>query len=322
VRKVLFLLLPEFSQLGVAAATEPLFVANWLAQRTLFDWKLASADGQPVRASNGRLTAVDGAMADAADCRSVFVLASFDPQRNLRERRVIAWLKRLAKFGVEIGGIENGSLLLAEAGLLNGHEVAVHWDNAAGFQEHYPQTRAVAQLYARSGDRITCAGAAAILDLMIAWIGWHADVDLAGEVAEHLLLGPHRTAHTGQRSAARPPSAGSDAAVARARAVMQAHIEDPLPCREIARRAGLSLRQLERRFRVEMRCSVLQHYRQIRMAKAHRLLQQTPLSVTDVALACGFSTPEYFCRLYRELFGCSPSSDRRQSTTAPVLRQR
>jgi AraC family carnitine catabolism transcriptional activator len=319
---VVFLLLPEFSQLGAAAATEPLFVANWLAQRTLFDWKLASADGQPVRASNGRLTAVDGAMADAADCRSVFVLASFDPQRNLRERRVIAWLKRLAKFGVEIGGIENGSLLLAEAGLLNGHEAAVHWDNAAGFQEHYPQIRAVTQLYARSGDRITCAGAAAILDLMIAWIGWHADADLAGEVAEHLLLGRHRTAHTGQRNTARTQSAGSDAAVARARAVMQAHIEDPLPCREIARRAGLSLRQLERRFRDELRCSLLRHYRQIRMAKAHQLLQQTPLSVTDVALSCGFSTPEYFCRLYRELFGCSPSSDRRQSTTAPVLRQR
>jgi AraC family carnitine catabolism transcriptional activator len=102
---------------------------------------------------------------------------------------------------------------------------------------------------------------------------------------------------------------------------MQAHIEEPLPCREIARRAGLSLRQLERRFKDELRCSLLQQYRQIRMAKAHQLLQQTQLSVTDVALSCGFSTPEYFCRLYRAFFRCSPSGDRRQSTTAPVLRQ-
>ena len=49
----------------------------------------------------------------------------------------VRWLKRLARFGVELCGIENGSLLLAEAGLLNGHEVAVHWDNLLGFQEHY-----------------------------------------------------------------------------------------------------------------------------------------------------------------------------------------
>ena len=41
VRKVAFLLLPEFSQLGIAAATEPLFVANWLAEQ-----KLDPASGQ------------------------------------------------------------------------------------------------------------------------------------------------------------------------------------------------------------------------------------------------------------------------------------
>ena len=57
-------------------------------------------------------------LASASDCKTVFVLASFDPQRSLRERQVVRWLKRIAKFGVEIGGIENGSLLLAEAGLL------------------------------------------------------------------------------------------------------------------------------------------------------------------------------------------------------------
>ena len=102
---------------------------------------------------------------------------------------------------------------------------------------------------------------------------------------------------------------------------MLAHIDEPLTCREIARRVGLSQRQIERRFRDELRCSILQLYRQIRMAKAHQLLQQTELSVTEVALSCGFSSPEYFCRLYRAFFRCSPSRDRRQSTTAPVLRR-
>ena len=319
--KVAFLLLPEFSHLGIAAATEPLFVANWLAQGTVFDWAIISADGRPVRASNGRLVTVDGDLDCAADCKSVFVLASFDPHHSARDRQVIRWLRRMARFGAEIGGIENGSLVLAEAGLLNGHEVAVHWDNSVGFQEHYPRCRAVTQLYARSGGRVTCAGASAILDLMIAWIGWHADQELAAEVAEHLLLGRHRPARTAQRLEAKMESTSSDAAVARAQAIMRENIEEPLSCREIARRVGLSLRQVERRFKSELRCSLLQHYRQIRITKAHQLLQQTKLSVTDVALACGFSSPEYFCRLYSVLLGCSPSSDRRQSTTAPVLRR-
>ncbi len=321
-RKVAFLVLPDFSNFGLAAAMEPLFVANWLSQRPLFEWKVISADGKSVIASNGRGAQVDGGTAAAADSRTVFVLASFDPHRRIAPRPVVRWLQRMARFGVELGGIENGSLVLAEAGLLNGHQVAAHWDNSIGFQEHYPKTHAVQQLYVRSRDRITCAGAAAILDMMVAWIGWHADAELAGEVAEHLLLGRPRPAETAQRDAIWGTRTGTDAAVAAACALMSKHIDEPLTCRDIADRIGLSLRQIERRFRDELRCSILHRYRQIRMAKAHQLLQQTDVSVTQVALACGFASPEYFCRLYRSVFGCSPSSDRRQSTTAPVLRRR
>jgi AraC family transcriptional regulator, carnitine catabolism transcriptional activator len=319
-RKVALLLLPEFSHLSLAAVTEPLFVANWLAQQPLFDWKLVSSDRAPTRASNGRMVTVDGDLAYAEDCDTVFVLASFDAYEGARGRHVVRWLKRRAKAGVELGGIENGSVLLAMAGLLNGHPVAVHWDNVIGFQEHFPKAKAVTQLYVRSGKRISCAGASAILDLMVAWIGWYADEGLAQETADHLLLGRPRTPNTAQRPAAAAPEQ-SDAAVARAQSLMRKHVDELLACREIARRVGLSLRQLERRFRIELRSSVLQRYRQIRMAKAHQLLQQTKLSVTEVALSCGFASPEYFCRSYRDFFGCSPSSDRRQSTTAPVLRQ-
>jgi len=325
-RKIAFLLLPEFSHLGLAAATEPLFIANWLAQSPLFEWRVVSVDGKAVRASNGMSIPVDGDLAAAAEAKTVFVLASFEPDRAARERPVLKWLKRLARFGVEICGIENGSLVLAEAGLLNGHEVAVHWDNLLGFQEHYPATRPMSQLYARSGTRscarITCAGASAILDMMVAWIGWQGDAQLAQEVADHLLIGKARAPHSEQRPDDAAAASESDPVLAAAQAIMREHIDEPLSCGQIARRVGLSLRQIERRFRTQLGCSVLQRYRLIRMTKAHQLLQQTEISVTEVAFACGFSSPEYFCRLYRRMFDCSPSKDRRQSTTAPVLRQR
>ncbi len=319
-RNVAFLVLPEFSHLGLAAAIEPLFVANWLSQSPVFDWKVISVDGNPVRASNRIVIPVDGDLASAATCKTVFVLASFEPDRALRERRVVRWVKRIARFGVELGGIENGCFILASAGLLNGHRVAVHWDNLVGFEQQFPATRPAAQLFARSGGRITCAGASAILDMMIAWIGWHGQADLAGEVAEHLLLGVTRVGEMEQGLAPSEGQRRHDSVVAGAEAIMRKHLDEPLSCDVIARRAGLSLRQIERRFKQQVGCSVLQRYRFIRMTKAHQLLQQTDLSVTQVALACGFSSPEYFCRLYRAMFDCSPSKDRRQSTSAPVLR--
>jgi AraC family carnitine catabolism transcriptional activator len=318
-RKLAFLPLPEFSHFGLAAAIEPLFVANWLAQATLYSWKIISADGRPVRASNGVVTQVDGDLAAADGCETVFVLASFDIAAA-RPPAALSWLRRIARFGVEIGGIENGALTLAAAGLLDGKEAAVHWDNLAGFQELFPAVRAEPRLYTFSQGRITCAGAVAILDMMLAWIGRHGDPGLAHEVAEHLLAGRLRPPETMQKMAAEVGPRLPDPLVAQAQAIMRERIDEPLTCGEIAGRIGLSLRQTERRFARELGVSVTRHYMLLRMARAHQHLQQTGLSVTDVAVACGFQSAEYFARLYRRAFGCAPSNDRRQSTTAPVLR--
>lgn len=320
-RRLAFVVLPEFSHLGLAAAIEPLFVANWLAERTMFDWTIVSIDGAPVRASNAMAITVDGDLAAAAGCDAVFVLASFDPQRVVRVPALLAWLRRTARAGIEIGGIENGSLVLAEAGLLDGLDVAVHWDNVIGFQERYPAVRAVDRLYVRSGRRITCAGAAAILDMMIAWIGGSESPGLAAEIAEHLLLAAPRSADAPQRPLPTLAAVAPDPLVIAAQALMRSHLEEPLPCSDIAAHVGLSLRQIERRFRLQLGRSVVQEYMTLRLARAHQLLQQTELSVMDVSVACGFTSPTYFSRLYRRTFGCSPTSDRRQLATAPVFRR-
>jgi AraC family transcriptional regulator, carnitine catabolism transcriptional activator len=344
-RKLALLLLPEFSNLGLAAVTEPLFIANWLAQDAVFEWRTISDDGKPVRASNGSIVPVDGDLALAAGCASVFVLASFDPARTARSRALIRWLKRIARSGVELVGIENGSLALAEAGLLDHHPAAIHWDNLAGFQELFPKIRIAQSLFSFSRNRVTCAGAAATLNMMVAWIGQHADVQTSSEVARHLLLYSRR-GPSGQGAPARGTVAhgaptyratdrwlpdwaaggqfasDSDAVVARARALMQAHVDDPLSCRALAQQLGLSLRQLERRFKQQLGQTLHSEYMLVRVEKAHQYLQQTRLSVTEVAALTGFSSVEYFSKVYRRVFGVLPSTDRRQSTDAPVFRMK
>jgi AraC family transcriptional regulator, carnitine catabolism transcriptional activator len=322
-RKLALLLLPEFSNFGLAAVTEPLFVANWLAQDTLFEWRSISDDGNPVRASSGATVPVEGDLTLADGCSSVFVLASFEPARTARNRAVVRWLRRIARAGVapsgvEIVGIENGSLVLAEAGLLDNHTAAVHWDNLAGFQELFPRIRVAQSLYSFSRNRATCAGAAAILDLMIAWIAQHADVETSAEVARHLLLPARGTVDPGHTSVGR--ASRPDATVTRARAIMQSHVDDPLSCDALARQMGLSLRQLERQFKQQVGRTLHSEYMLVRLEKAHQYLQQTGLSVTEVAALTGFSSVEYFSKVYRRVFGVLPSTDRRQSTDAPVFR--
>jgi AraC family carnitine catabolism transcriptional activator len=319
--RVALLLLPEFSNLGLAAVTEPLFVANWLAQGPLFEWQSASADGKPVRASNGAIVPVDGDLASVRGCSSIFVLASFEPLRTASNRVLIRWLRRVARSGVELGGIENGSLALAQAGLLDEHPAAVHWDNLAGFQESYPKVRIAQKPFSFTKNRVTCAGAAAILDMMIAWISQRADAPVADEVARHLLINGRRGFESENGIPTAHPGAQPEDTVNRARALMQAHIDDPLSCAAVAQRLSLSLRQLERRFKQSQGRTVHAEYILVRIEKAHQYLQQTNLSVTDVAALTGFSSVEYFSKVYRRAFATLPSEDRRQSTDAPVFRR-
>ena len=101
---------------------------------------------------------VDGALTESAEFQTVLVVASFDVKRHAEDQRITGWLRRMARFGVELGAIETGSEILAAAGLLDSHQAAVHWDNIDGFRERYPGVEALTQLYTFGRGRMTCAG--------------------------------------------------------------------------------------------------------------------------------------------------------------------
>jgi AraC family transcriptional regulator, carnitine catabolism transcriptional activator len=320
-RKVGLLLLPAFSQLGLAAAIEPLFIANWLADARLYSWVLLSKDGAEVEASNGMRLRVDASIASDAGYDAVFVLASFEPKEQTRDSKLKAWLRRLARAGAELGAIETGSEIIAAAGLLDGHAVAVHWDNLQGFQEAYPACAAAPQLFTAERGRLTCAGASSVLDMMLHWIQARHGHALAEEIADHLLLEKLRNPGDRQLSTAWQAPPIMEPALRQALDMMARSLEEPMGCREIAAAVGLSPRQLQRLFSQGLSTSPSRHYRMMRLAKAHALLQQTSLSVTEVAMSAGFSSLEHFSRVYRSTFKRPPSADRRQSTDAPVLRR-
>ena len=94
---------------------------------------------------------------------------------------------------------------------------------------------------------------------------------------------------------------------------MEAHIESPLSIAEIAARTNISQRSLTRLFKGHFQATPVQYYRRLRLGHGQRLMQQTDMFATEVALASGFRSPEHFFRSYRQHFGCSPLEDRRAS---------
>ncbi len=79
---------------------------------------------------------------------------------------------------------------------------------------------------------------------------------------------------------------------------------------EMAGRAALSRAQFTRRFVAQLGMSPAQYLIQARIDRAHQLLTETGMTVTQVAAALGYTDVPYFSRQYKQRTGKSPSTAR------------
>jgi transcriptional regulator GlxA family with amidase domain len=305
-----FVLAPGFSLLSYACAIEPLRAANVLSQRSLYRWWHAAPGDQPVQASNGVTIVPNRVMtATRAEPNILFVCAGGNPS-TFSNRHTFAWLRRLARLGTTMGGISGGPYILAKAGLLAGRRCTLHWEHISSFQETFPDIRVTRSLFEIDGDRITCSGGIAALDMMVVLIERTYGRDLAKSVSEWFVHTQLREGPGSQRMDPRFRHGTADQKVLQALGTMEKNIERPLPREKLAKAAGTSLRSLERAFRRQLGNGLHRHYLSLRLAQSRKLLQETSLSVLDVALATGFASASQFSRAYRRQFGRSPKAMR------------
>lgn len=304
-----FLLLPQFSLMAFSSASEPLRAANQLSRKPLYDWILLSPDGQPVESSNGMVSMVHHAMADAPRADLVVVCASFDPQRAATPK-VLAWLRRMAAVGTTLAGIDTGSHVLAMAGLLDGYRATIHWEHLDSFTAEFPDVESAQELFVIDRRRLSAAGGTACLDLMLYLIGARHGHDLAAAVADWFIYSRIRPAEEAQRMPLRERLSAGNPRLLEAVTLMESAIEEPMTTADLARRVGISTRELERLFKRWLKSTPSAYYRRMRLEKARILLRQSDDSITQIALRCGFGSVASFSRSYKACYGHPPSSGR------------
>ena len=299
------LLLPRFSLMALASVLEPFRVANRLAGRELYRWRFVSPEAGPIQASSGLPITTELSVRDRITARRVIVCTSFEPMAAA-SRAVLAWLRRLDTVGVEFWAVDTGAYLLAEAGLLSGRTVTLHWESIAAFAELHDGITTRRSLFERSGRVATCAGGTAGIDLALTAIAAEHGRNLALDVADQLI-------HQGIRGAAAPQQLAPmrrygtrNPAVLAAIDLLQRSIEQPPSLGQAAAALGVSSRQLQRLFATHLGTSFKHFDRTLRLERAKELLEQTGMTVMAVAVATGFGSVEHFGRSYRARFGTSP----------------
>jgi transcriptional regulator GlxA family with amidase domain len=188
------------------------------------------------------------------------------------------------------------------------------------FAERYPQVALSANLFEFDQQRLTCGGGVAVLDLFLALTASQHGQALAGQVAEHLLLERLRPGDERQRMGLRTQLGVTPPKLARAVALMEAHMEDLLTTDQLTDLVGVSRRQLERLFKQALDQAPSQYYLELRLNHARQLLRQTSGSILQIALSCGFSSGSHFSNAYRQHFGVSPRETRRRGGDATACR--
>jgi len=306
-----FLLVPGFALMSYAAAIEPLRAANLLSGNELYRWWHAAPGGRPVMASNGVGIIPDYGTSADRDADKVFVCAGGNPAL-FDDKSVFAWLRRLARKGATIGGISGGPYVLAKAGLLDNRRATLHWEHMPAFREAFPDVTVMPSLFEIDGNRITCSGGISALDMMVVLIERDHGRQLAASVGDWFLHTHIREGFGPQRMDLRYRLGVADEKLLSVLRAMERSIETPLARAELARAAGISLRQLERLFERHIGHGIHSHYRWLRLERARQLLRETSLPVLDVAFATGFASSSQFARAYSRAFG-EPPSDTRMS---------
>lgn len=306
-RFVLFLQ-PEFPINALILASEALRIANQNSGIVLFEWHYASVDGAPVRASNGMWMEVDFGLGNLPQANYLFLFEGNLPtQRN--SAKLLAKLRTAARYGTVVAAVDTAAFALAQAGLLRGREVVLHWETVPAFQERFPDNPIRDALYCIDDTIILCGGGVATLDLVLDLIGRLHDEALANEVANALV-------HT-RRPADRPQrldgklAAGERSLSARVIDLMERNLDFPLSPDDMAGRLQISVRSLERYCQRHFRETPMQLYLLIRLQAARNFLFYEDMSLKNISIACGFSYPSVFSRAFKDHFSQTPSAFRK-----------
>ena len=314
-----FLLVPEFAVIALASAIEPLRIANRYL-RDPYRWTLLSADGAAVIDDNGIPIQPHGPIASAGALGTLILCADIRPER-FYSRALRGWLHALDRAGATLGALDTGVFLLARAGLLDGCRVTTHWEVIDAFRERFPQIAVAQTLFEVGPRRMTCAGGTAALDMVLNAIAADHGAPLANRVAEHCLHERIRSGDAAQRMALPLRTRIHHPRLADAVQHLERTLDRPVPVDELAGHCGLSGRQLLRLFEQHLAEGPAQYHRRARLEHARTLLRNSPMTVTDAAVAVGFESVAHFCRAYRTQYGRSPGRDRRgEGPARPLLR--
>ena len=253
-----------------------------------------------------------------AEADTIILPGCADPTVPVPEDVVTA-LRAAAARGTRIASVCAGAFVLAATGLLDGLRATTHWLAADALARLHPRVEVDPDvLYVDNGQFLTSAGAAAGLDLCLHMIRRDHGSAVAADAARLSVMPLEREGGQAQFIVHQLPPSPDGTALEPVLRWMEENARRELTVAEIAARAGMSPRTLNRRFREQTASTPLQWLHRARVRQAQYLLETTAHSVDRIAAQVGFGSPTAFRDRFKRQVGTSPHAYRRAFRGGPA----
>ncbi|RKT88632.1 Transcriptional regulator GlxA family, contains an amidase domain and an AraC-type DNA-binding HTH domain [Saccharopolyspora antimicrobica] len=224
---------------------------------------------------------------------------------------VLDALRRAAERGTRIASICSGAFILAATGLLDGLRATTHWRAAPLLAARHPGIDVDPDvLYVDNGQFLTSAGAAAGLDLCLHVIRRDHGSAVAADAARLSVMPLEREGGQAQFVVQDLPAAPRGSALEPLLNWLEDNAAHDLSLEDIAARAGMSTRTLNRRFREQTGTTPLQWLHRTRIRLAQHLLETTDHPVERISAQVGFGSPTAFRDRFKRVVGTTPNTYR------------
>ena len=230
-----------------------------------------------------------------------------------QNNELVKWVRWQYEHGAIINSTGTGVCFIAESGLLDNKPATTHWHHFDQFAQDYPLAELKRQHFITNAGKIYCAASInALTDLTLHHVHRFFGKDIADHLSQHfsheVRQSFDRLSFTQKENTNHP-----DEDILQAQLWLQNNLSKPsISIDQLATLFGMSQRSFSRRFRLATNTTPLKYLQRQRLAESKDLLQNSNLSISEIAYRVGYLDVSYFTKLFKEFSSLTPKQYRTQ----------